>query len=288
LDNAIIDKGTNFIWSNARLLERVIFEYAFFKGSSARILSALRAYHNDDGGFGHALEPDLRAPDSHPLFIEFGMRTLHICQIRDTAITRSVCEFLAIHADLVHGIPTLFPSSQHYPRAPHWNTPSAELPSWDRFAGIIGLVNWQGISDPWLQQAVQSCVDRFATTTFEDAHTILTAFCLLESIPDGSQKNELFKKLAKDLLQADFFSADAPVRGYSLTPLDFAPTPSSYCRSLFSVEQLETHSVDLASTQDIDGGWPITWEPPSEAATWEWRACRTVNALMTLRAYGKV
>jgi hypothetical protein len=30
------------------------------------VLNAVRAYCNPDGGFGHALEPDVRAPQSEP------------------------------------------------------------------------------------------------------------------------------------------------------------------------------------------------------------------------------
>ena len=62
----LLEKGENFIWENARLLERAIFSYHFYSGSDIRILEILKTYQNEDGGFGHALEPDLRTPDSHP------------------------------------------------------------------------------------------------------------------------------------------------------------------------------------------------------------------------------
>lgn len=44
----------------------------------------------------------------------------------------------------------------------------------------------------------------------------------------------------------------------------------------------------LRSYQNDDGGWPIAWEAPSPAAVLEWRAQRTVSALRTLRAYGRI
>ena len=70
-------KGKDFIWNNARSLERAIFARRFCAGSGKRILEILRNDQNPDGGFGHALEPDLRAPDSQPLFVEFALRTLY-------------------------------------------------------------------------------------------------------------------------------------------------------------------------------------------------------------------
>ena len=284
----ILEKGANFIWGNARFLERAIFEYHFCGGSAERILEILRTYQNEDGGFGHALEPDLRAPDSQPLFAEFGLRTLYECNLRDSEMAYKVCDFLSQHADLEQGIPTILPSSRKYPRAAHWDNQKAELPSFDRLIGLVGLANWQGVRHPWLQKAVEICVGSIATTKYTDAHTILTAFCLLESLLNRTTTDDLFGKLAKELFEADFFCADVPVTGYGLTPLAFAPTPDSYCRRIFSDSQIEAHLKDLESKQEDDGGWPIQWEPPGGMAKWEWRSHKTVSALFTLRAYGRI
>ncbi len=284
----ILEKGANFIWENARFLERAIFEYQFRSGSAERILEILRTYQNEDGGFGHALEPDIRAPDSQPLFAEFALRTLYECNLRDSEMAYRTCGFLSQHADLELGIPTIFPSSRKYPRAAHWDNQKAELPSFDRLTGLVGLVNWQGVRHPWLQKAVEICVRHVATTKYTDAHTILTAFCLLESLPDRIAADDLFGKLSKELRDADFFCGDVPVTGYGLTPLAFAPTPDSYCRRIFPDSQIEAHLKDLESKQESDGGWPIQWEPPGSMAKSEWRSQRTVSALFTLRAYGKI
>jgi hypothetical protein len=284
----ILEKGASFIWENARLLERAIFEYHFCGGSGERIVEILRAYQNKDGGFGHALEPDLRAPDSHPLFVEFGLRTLYECDLRDSEMAYKVCGFLSQHADLEQGIPTILPSLRVYPRAAHWNNQTAELPSFDRLTGLVGLVSWQGVRHPWLTKAVKVCVKSIATTKYTDAHTILTAFCLLESLPKRMTTDDLFGKLAKELLKADFFCADVPVTGYGLTPLAFAPTPDSYCRGIFSDSQIQAHLKDLESKQEDDGGWPIQWESPGGMAYWEWRSHKTLSALFTLRAYGRI
>lgn len=41
MDSRILAQGTSFVWKNARLLERAVFEYVFCDGASARILTAL-------------------------------------------------------------------------------------------------------------------------------------------------------------------------------------------------------------------------------------------------------
>ena len=53
------EKAANFIWENGRLLERRLFDYYFRGGSKNSVINAIKAYQNEDGGFGHALEPDL-------------------------------------------------------------------------------------------------------------------------------------------------------------------------------------------------------------------------------------
>jgi hypothetical protein len=37
-----------------------------------------------------------------------------------------------------------------------------------------------------------------------------------------------------------------------------------------------------------DGGWPISWVPPSPAAVGEWRAFITIKWLVVLDQYGRL
>ena len=49
-----------FVWSAARLVDRHRYTMLFADGSAEPVIAALSAYRNADGGFGHALEPDLQ------------------------------------------------------------------------------------------------------------------------------------------------------------------------------------------------------------------------------------
>src|ERR671922_1481003 len=55
-----------FLAGHARLLDRRRFELLFEGADPELVLAALRAYRNPDGGYGHGLEPDLRARESQP------------------------------------------------------------------------------------------------------------------------------------------------------------------------------------------------------------------------------
>ena len=286
--NTTMEMGRSFIWENARMLDRAIFEYYFLGGSPDRVRSILRTYQTDDGGFGHALEPDLRVPDSQPIFVEFALRTLYDCGIRDQELAYQACDFISKHSDLARGIPDIFPSALLYPHAPHWGNPASQQPSMDRLVGLVGMVNWHGVSHPWLPGALEACLQYIATNHFDEAHIIHTAFCLIDSVNQARPVDELFDKLASELMQARFFLKDVPVETYGLTPLTFAPAPTSFCRRIFTAAQIEAHLDDLASKQQADGGWPILWNPPGEMARCEWRGQRTVQALATLHAYGRI
>ncbi len=48
----------NRVHLNAREIELTMWKYHFEDGSKEEVLSALPAYPNADGGFGHALEAD--------------------------------------------------------------------------------------------------------------------------------------------------------------------------------------------------------------------------------------
>lgn len=286
--SSIFEQGTRFIWENARLLERALFEYYFFDTSPDRVLSILRTYQMEDGGFGHALEPDLRAPDSQPLFVEFAFHTLYHWDLRDADLAYRACDFLSAHADLSRGVPTLFPSSQGYPRADHMLHAGWLEPSVDRLVGLVGMLNWQGVRHPWLPSAVDACLEHVSSLHYDDAHTIKTAFCLVDSTSRSHPNLSLLDKLSSELMRSDYFCLEAPVTRYCQTPLDFAPFPGSFCRPIFTGAQLDAHLDDLLSQQQPDGGWPILWNPPSDMARCEWRAQKTLQALATLRAYGRI
>ncbi len=56
----------------------------------------------------------------------------------------------------------------------------------------------------------------------------------------------------------------------------------------FANDLTEAHLDALAARQQDDGGWPISWTAPSPASEFEWRGRWTLEALLCLRAYGRI
>jgi hypothetical protein len=70
----IIANARNFFKYNGRPVDRARFAMHFDGGSKHDFLTALGEYQNPDGGFGHALEVDITAPESQPFATELALK----------------------------------------------------------------------------------------------------------------------------------------------------------------------------------------------------------------------
>jgi len=92
------DAGAAFIAANARVIDQRRFERLFGGGAAQPVRDAVAAYRNHDGGFGHALEPDCRAPGSQALAAEMALRILDEAGAWDGALVAGICDWLAAAA----------------------------------------------------------------------------------------------------------------------------------------------------------------------------------------------
>lgn len=280
----LFGRARDFIYTHARLLERLLFAVRFEGAPPDAVGRLVTAYQNPDGGLGHALEPDVRCPESQPLFVEVGLDAMREAGWRDREFALSLCSFLERVSDPTGLVPPILPSALNSPRAPHWT--SMWEPGINPTASICGLLHDQGVEHPWLARATERCCEILRQDPPAEAHGLLCAARLAEHLPDRKLAEEMIDRIGTVLPDANFFIPSAPVTTYGLTPLHFAPTPASPLRRLFTKEQIEGHLADLMARQEADGGWPISWEPPGEAARSEWRGKWTLEALSVLVAYG--
>ena len=285
MDNPF-DRARNFIYSHARLLERLLFGVRFEEAPPEGVGRLISAYQNPDGGLGHALEPDVRCPESQPLFVAAGLSAMCDAGWRDRDLSLSICSFLEGVSDAEGLVPILLPSAFSSPHATHWTT--AGQPALNPTASICGLLHYQGVEHPWLSRATHTCCELLLRDPPREAHTLRCATRLAEYLPDERVAAEIAEQIASALPGSAFYIAHAPVQTYGLTPLHFSPTPTSRWRRLFTDEQIEGHLAYLMTLQQPDGGWPITWEAPGSASTAEWRGIWTLKALSILVAYSHI
>ena len=146
-----------------------------------------------------------------------------------------------------------------------------------------------GVDHPWRDDAAAYCWRQLELGhPVSDAHELSEVLVFLEHVPDRDRAGKHASALAATLADVPMLQLDPAAEGYGLTPLHFAPEPGSRWRSLFTDGQLSSHLDKLLASQQPDGGWPLSWDPPSEASVLEWRGMVTLRALLTATAYGRI
>jgi len=276
-----------FVRREARVVEQRLYATLFESAPPAGVARALEAYRNGDGGFGHGLEPDKRCPASQPVDVAFALELLVLAGSYAGDWIEPACGFLAGVADDRGAVPLALPSVLDYPHADHWGGDWPYVPGLWATASVAGVLRALAAEHPWLDRATAFCLDDLERELPADAHAVREALRFLEHVPDP-RAEELWTHVAQGLAAAAHFLADADDPAYGVSPLELAPRPDSPARRLFDDEQIAAHLDRLEADQQPDGGWPLRWDPPSDASRLEWRGNRTVMALATLSAYGRV
>ena len=282
----ILSPAKTFILANARLLERHLFAYYFENGSRAKVLAALKAYANEDGGFGNALEPDKRTPSSQPIDQESALKVLDDTGLENSMVEK-LCDYLTTITTAEGGVPFTLPTVRDAPHALWWNTDEAYPPaSLNPTASIAGLLHKHTYEHIWLDSATTFCWDKLEAPSKFTEHTLLSVMVFLEYVPDRARAEAVFRRIQPQILNATALEPDA--EGYVHPPYAFAPTPQSLTRRLYDDDFMNKQLDALIAKQQGDGGWPIAWPPVSPGCELEYRGVVTLNALKTLRAYGKL
>ncbi|GGN64071.1 hypothetical protein GCM10010112_23930 [Actinoplanes lobatus] len=279
--------ATRFLHREARPLERRLFATCFEGESPDGVVDALRAYRNADGGFGHGLEPDKRCPASLPIDVEIAFQSMAIAGAHDVPLLTAACDFLAgVSTD--GAVPLAFPVIEDCPRAAHW-TDWTYQPGVNPTAGLAGHLYALGFGHPWREAAARFCWNAIEGGTLPDeVHGLSEVMAFLAHVPDRERAEKHARTVLDQMIGTSMFQATPQPGEYGLTPLHVAPTASSPWRKLFDDAQIDAHLDQLAAAQLPDGGWPVTWEPPSEASRLEWRGFVTFQALRTLTSYGRL
>lgn len=280
----VLDRAEHYLHHHGRLIDRLRFEALFRDGSRSRVLDALRCYQNADGGFGHALEPDLRGPGSQPEPVEAAFWILDEFDAFDSPMVPAACAFLSSVSTADGGVPFVLPTVRDTPRAPWWESgddpPGHLVPT----ASVAGLLHKHGSAHPWLAAATDFCWSRLGARTEFEPYEARAALTFLGWAPDRERAEAEFARLRDALLASVTFDPDAT--GPVHLPLDFAPEPSRL--PLFTQDVLDAHLDALEAAQSPDGGWRANWLIWTPLVEHEWGGHLTVERLKTLRAYGRL
>ncbi|MBA4864374.1 hypothetical protein H1V43_24070 [Streptomyces sp. PSKA54] len=285
MTDAAFFSAREFIRREGRLLERRLFACLFEGADPSGVVDALRGYQNPDGGFAHGLEPDKLCPASLPIDVEMALQALADAGITDEQMVQRACDWLQSVAARDGAVALASPVIEQYPRAEHWSE-WTYAPGLNPTAGLAGRLHRLGVEHPWLTTATAWCWSALEAGLPEDAHALAEALVFLEHVPDRARAESLASGVGECLPKLSLYRAAPDDPGYGITPLHLAPTPDSRWRRLFADDLIEGHLERLRRDQQPDGGWAITWQPPSSASTLAFRGIETLRALQVLTAYG--
>jgi hypothetical protein len=279
------DAAAEFMATRARVLDRRVFQRLFQGGAPDPVRDAVAAYRNDDGGFGHALEPDLRTAASQPAAVEMALRIMDAADAWDERLVRDAIDWLTSIAPSEGGATFVLPTLSQGPHAPWWVPAEGNPVSLIQTGQIAGVLYARGFNHPWRDAATEAMWRGIDQLTEPNAYEMFGVLAFLQHVPDRPRAENALQRIGRPLRA--LATLDPNAEGETHSPLDFAPLPDSIARSLFDDATIEAHLDHLAGAQREDGGWTFNWPAWSPAAESDWRGFLTVDALRVLRANGR-
>ena len=283
-----------FMAGHARTLDRRRFDVLFGGGDLVPLLAALGAYRNSDGGYGHGLEPDLRAPESQPGAALHAFEVFAEMAPRTALDAAQLCDWLASVSLPDGGLPFALPIADPSASAPFWTNADPDEFSLQITAIVAAHAARVAEHDavvaahPWLAAATRRCLDAIeALDAAPSAYVLAFAVRFLDAVHDREPRAPaLLDRIREHVPEDGRVPVAAGIEGETLRPLDLAPEPGRPARGLFDDAVVAADLERLAGEQEDDGGWSVDFQSYSPAAALEWRGYMTVRALTVLRANG--
>lgn len=287
-------KARDFILTNARMIERRLFQFHFENDSPDGVFHAVYAYRNSDGGFGHGMEPDTASPESQPLFSIMALETLDEVGYltKDIILADFMPYFESVTTDK-GGIPWMLRPTSEYPCAEHFKTVK-EWAALSTTAPLLGILEKYKIDIPWMQKAEEFVWQEIER--IQEKH-VFCYLCVprrlqfLQYTKSRDKAKKALDDLKKWILAEGVLCNDKSDEGWGLYEkphsLCYAPTPEGLLHPIFSEETINTDLDELIKRQKDDGRWD-TWYGLSEGMKLEWAGIQTLWTLKILKSYDRI
>ena len=295
LSKASFKRAADWLCHEARPLERALFAHWFENAPRDTVLAELGKFQNPDGGFGHALEPDLRLDDSSVYHTTVALQLLRELDAPAAhPLVAGALRYLAgTYQPEARAWPIIPAAADRVPRAPWWNY-DADLTKFlgNPRAEVTGYLLDYGTPPAGLLDAVMAHFD--AQPEKMEMHDLLCYVRLAGSraLP-AAARNQLQARLNRTIA-AVLGRTPEEWKNYSLKPLTVAPVPASSFTESLGMEIAANLDYEIGQ-QGPDGAWAPNWSwfDGKYRAEWavaerEWKGILTVRLLRTLQAYGRL
>jgi hypothetical protein len=291
---------TAYLSQHARPLDRELANLHFAGGQPRTVLDELSRAQNDDGGFGHGIEPDFILPQSSALGTTVGFQYLSaIGANADEEIVRRGVAYLRSSFDPeISGWAIVPKDVDDYPHAPWWTYEAAIAGfGWGNpSAEILGyFLKYEDVlptDDALIADVTKRAVQRLRELAeMEDPDfNELACYARLYACAGPDLQTQIFDPLVRLILGV--VKTDPRDWGsYCATPLTFISSPDSPFATLYDTATLDANLDHVASSL-VDGvHWAPVWNwggnyPDDWATAREiWSGKITVDNMLLLQAF---
>ena len=293
-------QARKFIYRNARPLDLARFSYHFENGPADAILTALECYQNQDGGFGHGLEPDSFNPDSSPI-----MGWVATCLIREAGLEdpthpliRGLLNWLNSGACFTTKTwQNCVPSNNGYPHAIWWEYNADDSLTYNPTASLAGFILKFADRNSELfakgLKIAKTAVEYFLAQSSTSVHELRNFIELYEYINEANLKDIFPRQLYHETIQKRIHACLC--YDYEKWKTEYVPKLSQLVNSKNSdfYESNEEIAAEecrfIEESQLPDGSYPVTWRwytdyPAAEAVSLNfWKSDIIIKNLIFLK-----
>lgn len=257
----------NWYLRNARALEVALYEYHFQKGTSSPVEKALKAYQNDDGGFGHGLEPDCLNPHSSPIQTWAATQIILECQLDQSDMIEGILKYLEskeAFKNKRYGSTVL--SNNDYPRAPWWTYSDKAYEGWNPTASLVAFYLIYGDkSHPHYKLVVdlgKDAVEDLIQNGCQEMHELNNYLELRSGLVKSGMTELVAFSDFEDRLSKDMLSLiemdDTKWGDYVCRPSTFVLKTSDFLSDQLT-DLIQKELVFLQEQRNQEGLWDVPW-----------------------------
>lgn len=297
MKETMYEKVLNGLLHTARPLDLELIRFLKTK-NPAKVIMELKKFQNADGGFGNALEPDVRMPHSSAVATEFAINILSEIQAScigyseyEHMIERIVRYLWDTYNETLNGWEIVPKEVDQYPHAVWWNYDGIKgFGPFNPSATLFGFLYKHDPDHPHIRTRLEKHIELFLKTPNEEieGHSILCLNRLKTYIKDEFDPAFDIKLNEAIVLKAEWDPDNW--KNYTMEPIKYIESPE-HSLYIWHKETINRNLHFLLETQKEEGYWDIafSWHQFEEVfestAKIEWRGFFAFENLKHLIEY---